>query len=262
VASIVFTYEGHPVEKLYNSGWKAARRRAAERYPSEMGRPCPAGFRSIRVHDLKHAFGHRLRGAGVSFEDRKVLLGHKTHDVTTHYSAAEIGLLIAATERVCDLAERASPAIAVVRRRQPEGVKRGLYTVRSGGRIAKTDEQTILPDSLRKAATELAGADGISLDQFIAAAVAERIHSIRATETTRRLAPVSVNPHIDDEALLLGAHLSADAQYQPGAGGFEAGESSPGWDDARYWRWPTVRPPKVRRAEIIKKMSAKFPWIE
>ena len=258
----VFTYQGNPVTKLYNSGWKAARRRAAERYPGEMGRPCPQGFRSIRVHDLKHAFGHRLRGAGVSFEDRKVLLGHKTHDVTTHYSAAEIGLLIAATERVCDLAERASPAIAVVRRSQPEGMKLRLHTVRSGGRIAKADEQTILPDSLKKAATELAGADGISLDQFIAAAVAERIHSIRATETTRRLAPVSVNPLIDDEALLLGAHLSADAQYQPGTGGFDAGESAPGWDDARYWRWPTITPPKVRRSEIIKRRAAKFPWIE
>ena len=116
---VVFTYKGNPVEKLYNSGWKAARRRAAERYQNEIGRACPAGFRSIRVHDLKHAFGHRLRGAGVSFEDRKVLLGHKTQDVTTHYSAAEIGLLIAATERVCDLTSRVSPAIAVVRSRNP-----------------------------------------------------------------------------------------------------------------------------------------------
>jgi integrase len=303
----VFTYQRNPVTKLYNSGWKAARRRAAERYPGEMGRPCPQGFRSIRVHDLKHAFGHRLRGAGVSFEDRKVLLGHKTHDVTTHYSAAEIGLLIAATERVCDLAERASPAIAVVRRRQPSssvgpftrpcvrptpanqrrdfdsppGLRPLPHPVSncSAGHIGNADRpaegtsgggsnelpdrhKQVLPCSLKETAAELAETVGVSLDQFIAAAVAERIHSIRATETTRRLAPVSVNPHIDDEALLLGAHLSADAQYQPGAGGFEAGESSPGWDDARYWRWPTVTPPKVRRAEIIKKMSAKFPWIE
>jgi integrase len=258
---VVFTYEGHPVQKLYNSGWKAARRRAAERYPGEMGRPCPQRFRSIRVHDLKHAFGHRLRGAGVSFEDRKVLLGHKTHDVTTHYSAAEIGLLIAAAERVCDLAERGSPAIAVVRRSQPEGVQRRLHTVRSG-RIAKTDEQTILPDALTKAATELAGADGVSLDQFIEAAVAEKISSTRAANKTRRSGHISVNPDIDTDALLLGAHLSPSALYKPGAGGLAAGESAPGWDDARYWRWPTVTPPKVRRSEIIKRRAAKFPWIE
>jgi hypothetical protein len=90
-------------------------------------------------------------------------------------------------------------------------VKRRLNTVRSGGRIAKTDEQTILPDSLRKAATELAGAYGISLDQFIAAAVAETIYSIRATETKRRLAPIRVNTHMDDEALLLGALVGGRA---------------------------------------------------
>jgi len=70
-AEFVFTCEGQPVTKIYNSGWKAARRRAAKRYAGELGRACPEGFRSIRVHDLKHTFGHRLRVAGVGFEDPK-----------------------------------------------------------------------------------------------------------------------------------------------------------------------------------------------
>jgi integrase len=113
----VFTRGGSPVTRIYNSGWKAARRRAAARYERELGRPCPAGFRSIRVHDLKHSYGHRLRVAGVSFEDRKLLLGHKAQHVTTHYSAPEIGALIEASERVCELESRASPAISVVRSR-------------------------------------------------------------------------------------------------------------------------------------------------
>jgi integrase len=113
----VFTYEGNPVTRIYNSGWKAARRRAAARYERELGRPCPAGFRSIRVHDLKHSFGHRLRVADVSFEDRKLLLGHKAQHVTTHYSAPEIGALIEASEKICELESRASPAISVVRSR-------------------------------------------------------------------------------------------------------------------------------------------------
>jgi integrase len=113
----VFTYEGHPVTHIYNSGWKAARRRAASRYEREMGSSCPAGFRSIRVHDLKHTYGHRLRVAGVSFEDRKLLLGHKAQHVTTHYSAPEIGALIEASEKVCRLEMRASPALSVVRAR-------------------------------------------------------------------------------------------------------------------------------------------------
>lgn len=114
-SEFVFTYEGSPVTHIYNSGWKAARRRAAARYERELGRPCPAGFRSIRVHDLKHTYGHRLRVAGVSFEDRKLLLGHKAQHVTTHYSAPEIGALIEASERVCQLEALASPAISVVR---------------------------------------------------------------------------------------------------------------------------------------------------
>jgi integrase len=114
-SEFVFTREGSPVTHIYNSGWKGARRRAAARYERELGCPCPAGFRSIRVHDLKHTYGHRLRVAGVSFEDRKLLLGHKAQHVTTHYSAPEIGALIEASERVCQLESLASPAISVVR---------------------------------------------------------------------------------------------------------------------------------------------------
>ena len=44
----------------------------------------------VRVHDLKHTFGRRLRAAGVSFEDRQDLLGHRSGRITTHYSAAEL----------------------------------------------------------------------------------------------------------------------------------------------------------------------------
>jgi hypothetical protein len=43
---LVFTHAGRSVERINNSGWKAARRRAAERYADELGRPCPAGFSS------------------------------------------------------------------------------------------------------------------------------------------------------------------------------------------------------------------------
>lgn len=111
----VFTRRGRPVTRMYNSGWKRARRRAAARYPEAVGHACPDGFSAIRVHDLKHTFGHRLRAAGVGFEDRKVLLGHKSDHVTTHYSAPEISGLIAAAERVCELESRKSHAMALVR---------------------------------------------------------------------------------------------------------------------------------------------------
>ena len=105
----------HPQTRMNNSGWKAARRRAAAKYERELGMPCPAGFRSIRVHDLKHTFGYRLRAAGVPFEDRQSLLGHKADHITTHYSAADISNLISYADKVCDLASRKSPALSIVR---------------------------------------------------------------------------------------------------------------------------------------------------
>ncbi len=49
-----------------------------------------AGLSQIRVHDLKHTFGRRLRAAGVGFEDRQDLLGHKSGRITTHYSQVEL----------------------------------------------------------------------------------------------------------------------------------------------------------------------------
>ena len=89
-----------PFAHLRSTGWNAARSRAADRYPEWFGMEAPAGFRRVRVHDLRHAYGRRLRAAAVSLEDRRDLLGHKAPDITTHYSAAEIGRLVAASNRI------------------------------------------------------------------------------------------------------------------------------------------------------------------
>ena len=51
---------------------------------------------------MKHTFGRRLRAAGVPLETRKVLLGHKSGDITTHYSAPEIAELLEAANRVAE----------------------------------------------------------------------------------------------------------------------------------------------------------------
>jgi integrase len=75
----------------HNTAWKTARERAADVWVKQYGEPAPEGFRKIRVHDLKHTFGRRLRAAGVSFEDRQDLLGHRSGRITTHYSQAELG---------------------------------------------------------------------------------------------------------------------------------------------------------------------------
>ena len=107
----IFTHNGRPITKIYNLGWKGARRRASERHAKEIGRPCPNAFQSLQVHDLKQSFGHRLRATGIGFEELKVL-GHKSDHVTTHYSAPEIGALVAAAERVCELGSRKSHALS------------------------------------------------------------------------------------------------------------------------------------------------------
>jgi hypothetical protein len=49
----------------------------------------------------------------VNIETRKLLLGHKNGDITTHYSAAEIGELLTATGRIC--AAKATPSITLLR---------------------------------------------------------------------------------------------------------------------------------------------------
>ncbi|MHB1872207.1 MAG: tyrosine-type recombinase/integrase [Steroidobacteraceae bacterium] len=105
----------HPPFQDDQLGMQSGAQAPAARYERELGSPCPAGFRSIRVHDMKQAFGYRLRAAGVAFEDGQSLLGHKAAQITTHYSAADISSLIACAQRVCDLASRKSPALSAVR---------------------------------------------------------------------------------------------------------------------------------------------------
>jgi integrase len=100
-ATHVFSYRGRPVQRMLNGAWLRAR--------------LAVGLPQVRVHDLKHTFGRRLRAAGVSFEDRQDLLGHRAGRITTHYSAAELSRLIDAANSVC---ERTGPRqeLVVLRR--------------------------------------------------------------------------------------------------------------------------------------------------
>jgi integrase len=93
--------EAGPMDRMNGTAWRNARERAADKWEQQRGERAPQGFRRVRVHDLKHTFGRRLRAAGVSFEDRQDLLGHWNGRITTHYSRAELSSLIAAAERVC-----------------------------------------------------------------------------------------------------------------------------------------------------------------
>ena len=105
---LVFPYgtNGEPRLQMNNSEWKRAWKQSG----------LPVDDRYKRgVHNLKHTFGRRLRAAGVSKEDRKVLLGHRNGDITTHYSAAEIGELLKAANRICRQQSGKSPALTVLK---------------------------------------------------------------------------------------------------------------------------------------------------
>ena len=85
IDGIDMTTQGHSGSPRTHRGRTGARRECGLR---------------LRVHDLKHTFGRRLRAAGVAYETRQVLLGHSTGDITIHYSPAEIQELIDAVEKL------------------------------------------------------------------------------------------------------------------------------------------------------------------
>ncbi len=103
----VFTYRKNPVGKLRSNAWR--------RSWKDAGLPLEDGILK-GVHNLRHTFGRRLRGAGVPLETRKALLGHANGDITTHYSAAELGELLDAAEKITDRGITQSPTLTVVRR--------------------------------------------------------------------------------------------------------------------------------------------------
>lgn len=118
-AEFVFVYKGKPLTRMMSSAWKLARKKT--------------NLTNVRVHDLKHTFGRRLRSAGVSFEDRQDLLGHKSTRITTHYSAAELLNLWEAANKVCE--EQCKPTLTLLRTTMArnEGrakVAQGLFRVK------------------------------------------------------------------------------------------------------------------------------------
>jgi integrase len=126
-ATYVFTYEGKPITRMMTTAWKRARARL--------------DLATVRVHDLKHTFGRRLRAAGVSFEDRQDLLGHRSGRITTHYSAAELSHLLAAANSVCDTASTGADLV----------VLRGTLRERAGtGRELNSTQREQMNEKSRK----------------------------------------------------------------------------------------------------------------
>ncbi len=109
----VFTYRDSRLGKLNNSAWKRGWRLA--------GLPIEKGIMK-GVHNLRHTFGRRLRSAGIPLETRKALLGHAVGDITTHYSAAELGELLKAAEAIVSRSKIETPNLMLVGQKPRETV--------------------------------------------------------------------------------------------------------------------------------------------
>jgi integrase len=119
----VFPYRGRCVRTMNNNGWQQARRKAS--------------LPLVRVHDLRHSFGCRLRAAGVSAEDREALLGHANHSMAGHYASADVGRLLnqanlvlnrSGTQTVLRIADRhASEIVGIQQERGGPGFARQVH---------------------------------------------------------------------------------------------------------------------------------------
>ena len=75
------------------------------------------GLSQVRVHDMKHTFGRRLRAAGVPLETCKMLLGHHNGDITSHDSTPELVELIDAANKVCEGKSGKIPALMMLKQK-------------------------------------------------------------------------------------------------------------------------------------------------
>jgi integrase len=92
----VFTYEGKPVTRIYNTAWKRAWKAAG----------LPVGDDVLSgPHNLRHTYGRRLEELGVEFEVRQALLGHSPGKVTHIYSPVNLDRMQRAVDALCESEE-------------------------------------------------------------------------------------------------------------------------------------------------------------
>ncbi len=101
----VFIFNGKPVRSMDNTACKVTRGKV--------------GLPHVRIHYLLHTFGRRRRAAGVSFDDRQDLLGHKFGRITTDYSRPELENLIEAANWVCPVGGHKMPTTVLLRKKIP-----------------------------------------------------------------------------------------------------------------------------------------------
>ncbi len=89
----VFAYRDHPIQTMSNTAWQNGRRDAGKE---------DAYLADLRVHDLRHTVGMRLREVNVRENTIADLLWHLHATMTGHYSVAQIDELVASVDLIAD----------------------------------------------------------------------------------------------------------------------------------------------------------------
>ena len=111
----VFTYqrgknhEPHAVETMNNNGWQTARKLV--------------DLQDVRVHDLRHTVGMRLREAGVREETISDILWHSRGTMTAHYSVVQVRELLDALNLITDESNRANANLEMLFREKAESLQ-------------------------------------------------------------------------------------------------------------------------------------------
>lgn len=119
----VFTYqrgknhEPHAVETMNNNGWQTARK--------------AVGLQDVRVHDLRHTVGMRLREAGVREETISDILWHSRGTMTAHYSVAQVRELLDALNLITDESNRTNASLEMLFREKVESLQ-GSFKIKMG----------------------------------------------------------------------------------------------------------------------------------
>lgn len=106
----VFPHRGEAVGSMNNTAWQNARQKV--------------GLRAVRIHDLRHTYASRLRAAGVSEEDRAVLLGHASPSMPQLYASPDVSRLVSLANRVLTR----TTVVTIVRIAQLAGVRKDPLT--------------------------------------------------------------------------------------------------------------------------------------
>jgi len=102
-------YEPHAIETMNNSGWQHARK--------------AVGLQDVRVHDLRHTVGMRLREAGVREETISDLLWHSRGTMTSHYSVAQVRELLDALNLITDESNRTNASLEMLFREKAQSLQ-------------------------------------------------------------------------------------------------------------------------------------------